>query len=275
MFLFKALFGGKPCVVLFDTGATFSFVSASWLSRWSSYVGTPKPFRGAVVPLDRVISVATAENRILPLRRECRGVVEIQRLTLPVAAKVLPSVIHGIDLILGMDWLRAHHISLQCGAGTCLCHKHGKPRTLVPFEPETGDLLSAALPSRALQASLETPLLSPKEAAHELKRGAPSWLMLVQPAHTAPDFLASVQSGEHSGGHTQGLLPQTEIDKIVEEYQDVFTPKEGCPPYRFDLSHTIRLQPGTAPPYRRPYRLSPVEAQEVERQKFRSCWLKA
>jgi hypothetical protein len=100
---------------------------------------------------------------------------------------------------------------------------------------------------------------------HRRFRPRAGWLMLVQPAHTAPDFLASVQSGEHSGGHTQGLLPQTEINKIVEEYQDVFTPKDGCPPYRFDLSHTIRLQPGTATPYRRPYRLSPVEAQEVER----------
>ena len=63
-----------------------------------------------------------------------------------------------------------------------------------------------------------------------------------------------------------GLLPQEEVDSVLSEFKDVFEAKPGCPPYRFDLSHTIRLEPGAVPPFRRPYRLSLQEREEVEKQ---------
>ena len=57
-----------------------------------------------------------------------------------------------------------------------------------------------------------------------------------------------------------------EIRAVVEQYGDVFAPiPAGLPPDR-GVSHTIPLIEGAAPPYKKMYRLSPKEKQEVEDQ---------
>ena len=57
------------------------------------------------------------------------------------------------------------------------------------------------------------------------------------------------------------------MDEILKKYSSVFKPlPKGLPPYREITGHTIPLQPGSAPPYRAPYRLSPLEQREVQKQ---------
>ena len=46
-----------------------------------------------------------------------------------------------------------------------------------------------------------------------------------------------------------------ELEHLLEQFQDVFSPPSGLPPKR-DIDHTIPPLPGAKPPNIRPYRLS-------------------
>lgn len=52
---------------------------------------------------------------------------------------------------------------------------------------------------------------------------------------------------------------------IVCEYEDVFQKVSGLPPKR-EIDFTIELIPGTTPIARAPYRMAPVEMQELKNQ---------
>ncbi len=56
------------------------------------------------------------------------------------------------------------------------------------------------------------------------------------------------------------------LDYLLQKYQVVFQelPKE-LPPFKEDIGHAIPLQPGAIPPYRAPYRQSPLEQAEVKK----------
>jgi hypothetical protein len=52
---------------------------------------------------------------------------------------------------------------------------------------------------------------------------------------------------------------------VLERYQHIFRTRTGFPKDH-GIQHVIPLEPGSKPPYRPPYRLSPAETTEVERQ---------
>jgi hypothetical protein len=56
-----------------------------------------------------------------------------------------------------------------------------------------------------------------------------------------------------------------EIDKLIQEYADVFSKPTSLPPPRV-YDHTIPLLPNTAPVNARPYRYSPLHKNEIEKQ---------
>ena len=56
------------------------------------------------------------------------------------------------------------------------------------------------------------------------------------------------------------------MEQIKLEFEDVFqAPPPGLPPDR-GTGHLIPLEPGHKPPYKNPYRLSPIELCEVKKQ---------
>ena len=62
-------------------------------------------------------------------------------------------------------------------------------------------------------------------------------------------------------------MPDSELDAVLHEYEDRFheTLPDGLPPER-NTGHTIPLEPGSKPPFRHAYRLSPRELVEAETQ---------
>jgi len=74
-----------------------------------------------------------------------------------------------------------------------------------------------------------------------------------------PDAYPPAVSGE-------GCVPESDIQSVLDEYRDVFDdPPPGLPPDR-QTDVTVRLVEGASPPKRRPFRLSPAERDELERQ---------
>ena len=80
------------------------------------------------------------------------------------------------------------------------------------------------------------------QAAQAIKKGAATWLMVVQSdddkASVSPSGVTAAAAGASQTFDSSGLLPDEEVQKIQQEFHDVFTPQFGCPPYQFDLSHT-------------------------------------
>ena len=66
--------------------------------------------------------------------------------------------------------------------------------------------------------------------------------------------------------HNSKMCPE-KLKQLLDEYKMVFEPlPKQLPPFRDITGHTIPLQPGASPPYRAPYRLSPLELKEVKKQ---------
>ena len=113
----------------------------------------------------------------------------------------------------------------------------------------------------ALGVDATTPSSVPLLSALQLKRA-------VRQADRTFMVMVSAVSGDTG-------LPQvaTETDVavpglqgVLDEYKDVFSPMpEGLPPAR-GVGHTIPLEPGTIPPFKAMFRLSPKEKLEVEKQ---------
>ena len=62
-------------------------------------------------------------------------------------------------------------------------------------------------------------------------------------------------------------VSSNQLERLLAEFKIVFEPlPKELPPFRDIAGHSIPLQPGAVPPYRAPYRLSPLELKEVKKQ---------
>jgi hypothetical protein len=95
-----------PAKVLFDTGATHSFVSTSWVESHNIHI---EP----MIPPLRVNSVEgkVQFDRICPNLR-----IEIWGIDFPTSLVVMGT--QGLDVILGMNWLRKNQSIVSCDKRT-------------------------------------------------------------------------------------------------------------------------------------------------------------
>ena len=173
---------------------------------------------------------------------------------------ILSHVLNGIDLIVGMDTLEKYQATLECTRGTTRVVTKGKGHWLKPVQEAKPDPYISVCTMKQMQAEV----LSAKQAAKQLKKGAASWLMLVKPEDKALGIeSASATCASVVGAKSEGLMQPEVLAKVQKDFGDVFQPRNDCPPHRFDTSHMIKLMPNATPTYKRPYRLSRVEEQEV------------
>jgi hypothetical protein len=74
----------------------------------------------------------------------------------------------------------------------------------------------------------------------------------------------NVMSDENGLSHTEDPHPE-EIDSLIKQYQSIFQPIPGLPP-QHPGDHTIPLLQGAQPFRLRPYRYTPFQKDEIERQ---------
>jgi hypothetical protein len=91
-----------PTKVLFDTGATHSFVSASWVDSHNI------PIEPMIPPLRvNLVGGKVQSDRICPnLRIEIRGI--------DFLASLVVMGTQGLDVILGMNWLHRNQATVSC-----------------------------------------------------------------------------------------------------------------------------------------------------------------
>ncbi|KAJ9527976.1 hypothetical protein QJQ45_005577 [Haematococcus lacustris] len=272
-FMYVGRFGGRPCQIMMDTGATFSIISDQWLQKHKIDPSDATLEKEAMRPTP----VLTANNERVVLNEKRTGLLEIQKSKTIVMARVMPRVIEGVDLILGSDWLFANDVVMKPKHGVCtLLSPEGKPVNLLALRskhlPSFEAVAQAAVASGGLVEPAEP--LSVGQTARLLRKGCRSLLLLVQPGSESDTegwhkgSLAAAVAGckESSGKDRPELVTDAELQAVLDEYSDVFQDMPpGLPPDR-GVGHTIRLEAEALPPYKRPYKLSPREEAEVKRQ---------
>jgi hypothetical protein len=152
-----------------------------------------------------------------------------------IGGKVLPADLillpfHDFDIILGMDWLARHRAKVDC---------YAKEVVLVP--PGQSEVI----------------FCGERQAVPECLISAITAFSLIQKGCEA--YLAHVVDTREQNGTVEGI-------PVVREFPDVF-PEElpGLPPDR-EVEMTIEVVPGTAPISVTPYRMAPLELEELKKQ---------
>jgi hypothetical protein len=95
-----------PAKVLFDTGATHSFVSTSWVESHNI------PIEPMIPPLRvNLVGGKVLSDRICPNLR-----IEIRGIDFPASLVVMGT--QGLDVILGMNWLHINQANVSCDKRT-------------------------------------------------------------------------------------------------------------------------------------------------------------
>jgi hypothetical protein len=184
----------QPTVILFDSGATHSFIN----SKFGTNVGLDYyPTKGAYMiatPGDKIVS-----NQI------CRN-VPIQLSSNLVKTDLLVLDLERMDILLGMDWMTRHRVSL--------------------------DIFFRAVEIDSPYQGTTVLYLSPRKCINSCAYAV------------------------------EGI--KLEDIPIVREYPDIFPDDLPRMPPDRDIEFIIKLQPGTAPISKRPYRMPPNELAELK-----------
>ena len=145
---------------------------------------------------------------------------------------------HQFDVILGMPWLKKHNPNIDWVAKR-LTFQHGKL--------EAKPVISSSL------------LMKTKALKREVRRNAIDHVMLL--------VLKSSSKSDSEKETNETEKSKEESEHIMQEYDDVFP--EELPahlPISRSIDHRIELIPGSIPPSRSMYRMSPKEIDEIKKQ---------
>ncbi|XP_071687821.1 uncharacterized protein [Rutidosis leptorrhynchoides] len=145
-------------------------------------------------------------------------------------ANLFPMTMHDFDIILGMDWFSRHHANIDCYSKRILFGNHSIPDCVF-----NGDL-----PIKSIK------VISALKAQKLILHGYVGYLASIQNL--------SIES------------PSLENIDVVREFPDVFPDElRGLPPVR-EVEFSIDLIPGSQPISKAPYRMAPLELQELKEQ---------
>lgn len=156
----------------------------------------------------------------------------LQGQTFQFPVKVL--ALGGYDMVLGMDWLEQHS-PIQCdwNLKTISFNHQGSWVTLQGIQASAMHSLTAATPDQIMNWF----------------QGNDIWAMAVVQQITPP---------------LNSVIPST-VQALLDKYQFVFSAPDSLPPHRA-VDHALPLLPGVVPVNCRPYRYSPAQKDEIEKQ---------
>jgi len=223
----RALVGNQVMILLIDSGSTHTFVTKAFAERAGCHLSAAP-----------VVSVKVANGQYMTSDSQVIGLQWwTQGHTFNTDMRILD--IGAYDAIIGMDWLKLQG-KMECDwEGKSLSFKHqGQQITLQGIISQQQKQL----------AELSVVQLQKWITGNEV------WaLALLDPLPaTSPD-----QS-------VQPELPP-DMQNLLAEYTDVFYEPKSLPPHR-ELDHAITLNTDARPVNTRPYRYSPLQKDEIERQ---------
>ncbi|MGQ2964099.1 MAG: retropepsin-like aspartic protease, partial [Agrobacterium sp.] len=163
-FAFAGHLNEHPVRVLCDTGATHSFVSASFVAAHAVPVHMLKHMQ----------EWHAANNTVLSCSQFVKADLSLPGVTVPCKLNVMPSLLPDFDVLLGNDWLNEHEavMSYQDKTLSLACDK-GEPVVLPcpPADKSESGQSAVSNPASFLVNALRAkpPLASAKVAARWLR----------------------------------------------------------------------------------------------------------
>lgn len=225
-------FGGVRTIVLIDSGASGNFCSLEFARRHHLPVVTR--------PRRRLITLADGSqqtSRLCVASTQLRLGEHCEQLSL----SVLPLGQHSFDIVLGMPWLIKHNP-----------HIDWKQRTL-------------SLPASYHSKLTVIQLMKHKELKREVRNRTLDVILVLRSVQVLEDIDRDVDTPDTSAAEHEKRNMETQ--RALSPFRDLFPadlPKT-LPPDR-DVDHHIDLIPGSTPPSRPVYRMSPTELDEIKRQ---------
>lgn len=231
-------------VCMADTGATHSIINDAFLAR------TGMTAVQAATPL----TVSVAGDTQLTLNKVIKTSIQLGTARSTATLYVMPKLLDGIDMIIGMDWLAQHDAHIHTKTSQITLTANGKQHIVTGRSQHTSGMTVAAL--QALHANPQ--FVTAKQAHKDIKRGCNGWLFVVQEP-------PKVQAWMHPVKTDLGAEFDAKLRDLLLSKEAVFSSPTGLP--RNEALHpVIPLQQGSPATYSKPYRLSPLEEQEVDRQ---------
>ena len=198
--------------VLFDSGASHSFIATSVVIELGLEVET----------LEEPLYVSSPLGIRTRIEMICRGCeLEISGTLLIVDLRIID--MSEFDVILGMDWLTAYRVVIDCERRRVITYTQDSTR--VVFQGDKHDILPQTVYESRCQGQLA-------------------------------GWLASLTLEDEE-------RPDLDLPRVVCEYVDVFPGELlGLPPQRV-VDFGIELHHGTSPISITPHRMAPVELQEL------------
>lgn len=242
--VFQVCLAGVQARLLVDSGAEANFIDGNFANRTGIRL-QPSVFSP---------TISLANGSSMPTTGQ---------VSLPLAIKQHRSDFHAYsadlstlpcDILVGEPWLRRNKACLSYGpiGATALQIKKGKFNISLRPIP----VASTGIPTVKLSAIQMKRQLAKRKAVK-------CFAVKLQDAHlfTKQDALPPDIRQDNPD-----LVPSSAIESLKLEFADVFQPPpDGLPPDR-GTGHLIPLVPDHKPPFRNPYRLSPVEVCEVRKQ---------
>ena len=267
---------GFKCRLLIDTGATHVFVSQEYVTK----VGVRSTPASA--------SVCLANGQDAAVLGQCHMRLKFGGMIMAINALVLQAMPEGVDMILGDSWQKQYSADLSASRATCTMRKGMHTVTVhAATRPMTDAEQSMHYCVKALTAAV-TPtakLMTEKQLRKALARGEQAYVVWVKPewvpneaASTSapraasdplPSTFMCAPKATRAGSavldpKTQSLVSDADLAALKAEFSDVFS-EPTKPGPDLGIGHSIILPPGTAPIYRRPYRMSPKEKEELKK----------
>ena len=251
MFCFRSGVHGSSAIVGMDSGATASFVD----SRFVEQNGIPTQ------PIHRMVELANGTTA--QISAQCDVWTRIKGIRNGAyQGKVRCYVVDlggDLDMILGQDWLLRERAELSY---------HTKRVTLQKCGVVLKPLYKSPLASGP-------PLLSAMAMRRELRR-AEKWFVINVVDDKASGFVPQAESPPPNTSPAPANAPgppsfevpasvSPEVGQILTEFSSVFGKRSGLPPDR-GIAHLIPEEPDAKPRFKHPYRLSPLEEAEAEKQ---------
>lgn len=180
------------------------------------------------------------------------------------------------DAILGMPWLVKHNpiidfrkrtVELNSSCGIIRLHGIESDVLSVDSEQDISVTNTDAKPRayyldklRTRQRILKCYLMTSEQVTQQRKNIECLYLAIVRPS-------IEESSTEQAATKLKQELVDEMVEQLLDEFRDVFPSDlpSGLPPRR-DVDHRIELVPGSTPPSRPTYRMSPKELDELKKQ---------
>jgi len=226
---FQGLASGALASILIDSGASHGFIDTTFAMHHGF---ARHPTKTSVKIADGTYASTTSVTNVR---------VKIQGHISEIPCYVI-DMKQQYDVILGDTWLEKYDALLDYKTKQCIVRK-GRIQVLYPVQ-QTRE-------TKPGKQSINSLLLNAMQVKRLARQGCEkSFMIKVSDSGLVSEFSEK---------------PSPMVQKLLDEYQDVFKPRDSLPPVR-NIGHTIPLEPGHKPPFKPIFRLSPVELAEVETQ---------